>query len=55
MPETLFTKIYFDNMRMPEVHGLNSIIAARDNLSRASEVRAVKGGNASNAADFLLE
>ncbi|EIM87302.1 uncharacterized protein STEHIDRAFT_56242 [Stereum hirsutum FP-91666 SS1] len=55
MPATIFTKIYLDTMRMPEVDGVNAIIAARDDLSRVTEVRAVWSGDSEQAADFLWE
>ena len=54
-PATLFSKIYIDIMLMPRARGYRYIVAARDDLSRAAEGRALKKANASSLAKFFWE
>ncbi|PCH41818.1 hypothetical protein WOLCODRAFT_70431, partial [Wolfiporia cocos MD-104 SS10] len=54
-PSTIFTKVYLDIMRMPTARGFQYMIAARDDLSRASEGRALKRATAKNVAKFFWE
>ena len=41
-PATLFTKVYFNIMLMPKAQGYQYIIAARDDLSGATEGQKLK-------------
>jgi len=43
MPATLFSKIHIDIMLMPRRKGYRYIVAARDDLSRATEGKALRG------------
>ena len=54
-PAVLFSKIYIDIMLMPKSKGYRYIVAARDDLSRASEGRALKEATANAMAQFLWE
>ena len=54
-PATVFTKIYIDIMLMPKAQGYRYIVAARDDLSRASEGRALKKATAKAVSQFLWE
>lgn len=54
-PSTIFTKIYVDMMYMPLAKGFKYLIAARDDLSRAAEGRALRKATASAVAKFLWE
>ena len=54
-PSILFSKIYVDVMLMPSRRGYRYIVAARDDLSRASEGRALKKANAKSLARFFWE
>ena len=54
-PSTIFVKIYLDIMEMPREKGFKYIIAARDDLSRASEGRALKHKKAKSVAAFFFE
>jgi transposase InsO family protein len=54
-PATLFSKVYIDIMMMPKSKGYRYIIAARDDLSRAAEGRALKKANAKSIAKFFWE
>ena len=54
-PSTIFVKIYLDIMEMPREKGFKYIIAARDDLSRASEGRALKHKKAKAVATFFFE
>lgn len=54
-PATIFTKIYLDIMDMPRAKGFKAIIAARDDLSRASEGRALKSKKSKGVAAFFFE
>ena len=54
-PATLFSKIYIDIMLMPRRKGYRYIVAARDDLSRATEGRALKKANAKSLAKFFWE
>src|ERR1700734_273569 len=54
-PTALFQKIYTDVMFMPTAQGFKAIVAARDDLSGASEGRAIKKVNARTIAKFLQE
>lgn len=54
-PVSLFSKVYIDVMNMPEVSGYKYIVAARDDLSRASEGKALKKNNSQELADFFWE
>ena len=54
-PTKIFARIYLDCMRMPEVRGFTHIVAARDDLTGASEGRALRSASAENIAKFLWE
>lgn len=54
-PATLFTKIHVDIMLMPKKRGFRYIVAARDDLSRAAEGRALKEATARALASFFWE
>lgn len=54
-PTTLFSKVYIDVMRMPKVREYQYIVAARDDLSRASEGKALKRNNSQELANFFWE
>ena len=54
-PATIFSKIYVDVMNMPAGGGYKFIVAARDDLSLASEGRALRASNASSLALFFWE
>lgn len=55
-PATIFTKIYVDVMVMTESKkGNTCIVCARDDLSRASEGRALVQANSDALADFFWE
>ena len=54
-PATLFTKIYVDVMYMPKSGNYRYIVAARDDLSRVSEGRALRNNNAESLARFFWE
>jgi len=52
---TIFTKIYVDVMDMTESHhGYKYIVCARDDLSRASEGRALKNNDSLSLMRFFL-
>ena len=53
-PATIFTQIYLDIMDMPKAKGFKAIIAARDDLSRASEGKALKSKKSKGVAAFSL-
>ena len=55
VPSTLFTKIYVDIMYMDKAGGFQYIVAARDDLSRASEGRALRNIKAKTLAAFFWE
>ena len=52
-PATIFVKLHVDVMNMPSAHGFKFIVAARDDLSRASEGRALKKADAKSLAQFF--
>ena len=55
-PATIFTKIYVDVMDMTESHhGYKYIVCARDDLSRASEGRALKHNDSISLMRFFWE
>ena len=54
-PIAIFEKIYLDVMYMPPSAGYHFIVAARDDLSGATEVRALRVNNAQNIAKFFWE
>jgi len=55
-PATIFTKIYVDVMDMTESHhGYKYIVCARDDLSRASEGRALKNNDSISLMRFFWE
>ena len=54
-PATIFTKVYVDIMFMPTVKGFKYIVAAKDDLSGASEGRALKKATAKSMSKFLWE
>jgi len=54
-PATLFSKIHVDVMLMPKQKGYRYIVAARDDLSRASEGRALKKSTAKALSRFFWE
>ncbi|KLO04726.1 hypothetical protein SCHPADRAFT_789992, partial [Schizopora paradoxa] len=51
-PTSLFSKVYIDVMLMPRARGHRYIVAARDDLSRASEGRALRKSTAQALASF---
>ena len=53
-PSTLFVKIYLDIMFMPKAKNFRYIIAARDDLSRAAEGRALKRATAKKVSQINL-
>lgn len=55
IPVTIFTKIYVDIMFMEKAMGFQYIVAARDDLSRASEGRALRNIKAKTLANFFWE
>ena len=56
VPATIFTKVYVDVMDMTESHhGYKYIVCARDDLSRASEGRALKSNNSISLMRFFWE
>lgn len=54
-PATIFNKVYIDVMVMPRAKGYRYIVAARDDLSRASEGRALRRSTAQNLAKFFWD
>ncbi len=54
-PAALFSKVYIDVMLMPKAKGYRYIVAARDDLSRASEGRALRKSNATTLAHFFWD
>lgn len=54
-PATVFSKVYIDVMLMPAAKGYRYIVAARDDLSRAAEGRALQRANATTLAKFFWE
>ena len=54
-PLALFQKVYVDVMHMHEARGYNYIVAARDDLSGASEVRALRAATSKELARFFSE
>jgi transposase InsO family protein len=54
-PATLFSKIHIDIMLMPRRKGYRYIVAARDDLSRATEGKALKKATAKALAKFFWE
>jgi hypothetical protein len=55
-PATIFTKVYVDVMDMTESHhGYKYIVCARDDLSRASEGRALKNNDSISLMRFFWE
>ena len=54
-PATIWTKVYLDIMYMPRAQGFRYIVAARDDLSRVTEVRALRKANADSLAKFFWE
>jgi transposase InsO family protein len=55
-PATIFTKVYVDVMDMTESHhGYKYIVCARDDLSRASEGRALKKNDSVSLMRFFWE
>lgn len=54
-PKNIFIKLHVDIMFMPKAKGYRYIVAARDDLSRASEGRALKKANADSLAQFFWE
>jgi len=52
---SLFSKIYIDIMHMPPARGYKYIVAAKDNLSRTSEVAPLRNATAKNLAKFFWE
>jgi hypothetical protein len=54
-PVALFSKVYLDVMKMPEAQGKNWIVACQDDLSGASEGRALASDKARALASFFIE
>lgn len=55
VPATIFTKVYFDVMKMPRAGIFEWIVAARDDLSGATECRAISNNDSKSMAKFFLE
>ena len=55
IPITLFTKIHVDLMYMDKAMGYQFVVAARDDLSRASEGRALRNTKAKTLSQFFWE
>lgn len=55
VPGTLFTKLYVDIMYMPKGMGFQFIVAARDDLTRAAEGRALRNTKAKTMSQFFWE
>ena len=54
-PSRLFQKVYIDIMFMPPSGGFHFIVAAKDDLSGITEVRALRQSNSKNLAQFFWE
>ncbi|EIM89496.1 uncharacterized protein STEHIDRAFT_51944 [Stereum hirsutum FP-91666 SS1] len=54
-PSVIWQKIYLDVMFMPPAQGFQYIVAARDDLSRCSEGRALRNNTADAIAKFVWE
>jgi hypothetical protein len=54
-PVALFAKIYIDIMHMPIAQGYRYIVAAKDDLSGASEAQPLKNATAQNLARFFYD
>jgi hypothetical protein len=54
-PATIFTKIYVDVMKMPRSGKMEWIVAARDDLSGATECRAIQSNDAKALTSFFWE
>jgi hypothetical protein len=54
-PTAIFQKVYIDVMFMPPSGGYHFIVAARDDLSGATEVKALRSNNSHNLAKFFWE
>ena len=54
-PATIFTKIYMDVMKVPNAGKLSWIVAARDDLSGATECKAISHNDATHLASFFWE
>ena len=54
-PATIFIKVHVDIMFMPVHQGYRYIVAARDDLSRAAEGRALKSSSSGELARFFWE
>jgi transposase InsO family protein len=54
-PTALFQKVYIDVMFMPPSAGFHFIVAARDDLSGVTEVRALRSNNSQSLAKFFWE
>jgi len=55
-PATIFTKVYVDVMDMTEsIHGHKYIVCARDDLSRATECRALVKNDSISLMRFFWE
>jgi len=54
-PAALFEKVYIDVMYMPPSGGYHFIVAARDDLSGVTEVRALRSNNSQALSKFFWE
>ena len=54
-PSGLWKKVYIDIMYMPKAQGFRYIVAARDDLSRVSEGRALRAATAKSLCEFFWE
>jgi len=54
-PQALFEKVYIDVMHMPPSGGYQFIVAARDDLSGVTEVRALRSNNSQALSKFFWE
>ncbi|VDC04372.1 unnamed protein product [Peniophora sp. CBMAI 1063] len=54
-PTRIWEKVHIDVMFMPKAHGYRYIVAARDNLTRVTEGRALRNLSTQNLANFFWE
>jgi hypothetical protein len=54
-PATIFSKVYLDVMSMPEAQGKKWLVACKDDLSGATECKALARDTAKNICDFFLQ
>jgi hypothetical protein len=52
-PRNLFSKVYLDVMKMPKAHGMQWLVACRDDLSGVTECQALRRDTAKAIAKFF--